>query len=856
VAAALPPATIVGLDPSWSRLVTAPVDGVQRTWHVLDTWATRLRDGPALRPRRTYVCVHGNPTWSYLWRELAATSDPRDRVVAVDHLGMGYSERTGYGHRFADRIDELGIVTDALAVTGPVVTVGHDWGGSISLGWALAHRDQLAGIVLTNTAVAQPSGAATPTLISLARSRPLRTANTVRTPAFVEGTVRLSGDRITDDDRTALRAPYRGTGRRAAIGDFVADIPLEPEHPSAQALDQVATGITTLDVPVLLLWGPEDPVFGERYLADLLDRLPQADVHRFEGTGHLVVLEAPVADAVRTWAEVRLAGDRPASDAPASAPAAAPASGEPLWAAIARRRNDPAPAVVERGNGGRTVTWPALDAVVNALASGLTAEGIGAGDRVALLVPPGADLTACVYACWRIGAVIVVADAGLGWSGLRRALRSARADAVIGVAKGLAAARAMGIGGRYVLAGRAPAGAVRALRAVPLPDVARSGRGEPLPPAPGPDAEAAVLFTSGATGPAKGVVYRHRQLQSQRDLIASTYGVTDADALVAAFAPFALYGPALGITSCVPEMDVTAPGSLSARALADAVGAIDASLVFASPAALRNVVATADVLSAGEHAVLAQVRLLLSAGAPVPTDTLRAASALLGAADAHTPYGMTEALPVCDISLDELAGAGPGHGVCVGQPLPGVDVALAPLSDDGEPAPNLVTTPDVTGEIVVRAAHVKDRYDQLWLTQYRSAQPIGWHRTGDIGHFDPTGRLWVEGRLAHIVTTADGVVTPVGLEQRIEQVPQVQQAAVVGVGPSGTQQVVAVVVADDANHGAVATLPLLDAVRDVVDVDIAAVLVRDALPVDIRHNSKIDRAALATWADDVLAGHR
>ena len=131
-----------------------------------------------------------------------------------------------------------------------------------------------------------------------------------------------------------------------------------------------------------------------------------------------------------------------------------------------------------------------------------------------------------------------------------------------------------------------------------------------------------MLFTSGATGPAKGVVYTHRQLQAQRDLLAATYGVGEHDRLVAAFAPFALYGPALGIASVVPDMDVTAPATLTAAALADAARAVDATLVFASPAALANVVATADGSTPAQRAVLGRVRLVLSAGAPVPVTLL------------------------------------------------------------------------------------------------------------------------------------------------------------------------------------------------------------------------------------------
>jgi acyl-coenzyme A synthetase/AMP-(fatty) acid ligase len=489
------------------------------------------------------------------------------------------------------------------------------------------------------------------------------------------------------------------------------------------------------------------------------------------------------------------------------------------------------------------------------VAAGLVAHGVGRGDRVALLVPPSADLALSVYAVWRAGAVIVVADKGLGVRGMGRALRSARVDHVIGTAEGLTAARAMRLRPRGL---RVSAGAPYRMlgAAVSLADLARSGRDRAdLLPEPTGEDECAVVFTSGATGPAKGVVYRHRQLRAQLQLIRSSYGLTEQDRIVAAFAPFALYGPGLGIGSAVPDMDVTAPGTLTAVSLAEAVAAVDATVVFASPAALRNVLATAGALTAEHRKALWQVRLLMSAGAPVPSAMLHQLAAILPAAHAHTPYGMTEALPVTDISLAQIDAAGIGEGVCVGAPLPGVDVRVSRLSELGVADGDLTADAGVVGEIAVRAAHVKDRYDALWVTEQASSRNPGWHRTGDVGHLDEQGRLWVEGRLVHVIATGLGVVTPVGVEQRVEALEPVHQAAAVGVGPVGTAQVVVVVVGPQ-QRGALASLELTDAVRAAAAIPVAAVLVRDALPVDVRHQSKIDRQALSRWATQVLAGAR
>jgi acyl-coenzyme A synthetase/AMP-(fatty) acid ligase len=425
---------------------------------------------------------------------------------------------------------------------------------------------------------------------------------------------------------------------------------------------------------------------------------------------------------------------------------------------------------------------------------------------------------------------------------------------VIGVARGLSAAKGMGLRGTYISVGGFAPGLRRALGVdYTVVELAQIGRQLPTSSTPSVTAEAAVLFTSGATGPAKGVVYRHAQLEAQRDIVRNTFGIRANDRLVAAFAPFALFGPALGIASAVPDMDVTKPATLTSRALADAIAAIDASLVFAAPAALRNIVRTASTLDSAQRARCERVRLLLSAGAPVSRETLRAASNVLGGCEAHTPYGMTEALPVADVTLEELEIGGRGNGVLVGHPVARVQVAISPLDPSGAATGPLTDTPDISGEICARGPHVKDHYDQLWATQRDSARDHGWHRTGDIGHLDVDGRLWVEGRIAHVITTPVGVVTPVGPEQRLERLEAVQRAAVVGVGPPGRQVVVAVVETPLHDEG-VASIELVDSLRLAAGVDFAAALVVDALPVDIRHNSKIDRLEVSVFAEKVLSG--
>ena len=830
--ARLPPAGIDGLDPAWSRLVEVPLDGTTRTFHILDTHAERTESA-----QLTVLCVHGNPSWSFLWRNTLAQLPDGVRGVAVDHLNMGFSDRTGTVRRLADRIDDLCALTDELGITGPVVTIAHDWGGPISLGWAQRHVPQLRGVILTNTSVHQPEDASAPKIIRATRSRAALRRATVDSTAFIAGAFEMSHPRLPKDIRKGFLAPYETADRREAIQTFVEDIPLEDDHPTAPTLDGVAAGCALLGrIPTLLLWGSRDLVFSDLYLHDLEARFPHADVHRWGHAGHFVGEDADVASAAVDWIRQLDVGTPPE-----------PTETSGITTLLDPLRNEAIAdkvAIVEMADAEPSITFGYLNSHIETTAAGLAHAGIEPGDRVALMIPPGIDMIATLFAIWRVGAVAVLVDGALKPKQMTAALNAAYPKHLIGITKALAAGRALRWPGRRISATPLSAIQKRVLGAehslVELRETALP-LDQPLPPA---DDEAAIVFTSGSTGPSKGVRYCHTRLALQRDLIASLYGITSDDSLVAAFAPFALYGPLLGITSTVPDMDVSQPGSIETINLAEAVSAVNATMVFASPAALERLVDTAA--DARDYAnALANVRTLLSAGAPVRASLLEDTKALFPNAVAHTPYGMTEALPVASISLPELIDAGTGPGVCVGRPAPGVEVQIDPI-DSRLPG---------FGEIVVRAPHQRLSYDRLWHTTHKASQPAGWHRTGDVGRFDDDGRLWVGGRLGHVVWTATGPVGPVALEKAVEDLDDIYMAAVVGVGPVGNQQLVVVVERMlPTQKPALASLELIDAVRGVSDHDVVAVFDVSKLPVDRRHNSKIDRTAVAAWAESVLAG--
>ena len=880
------PLGLPGLDHRFSHTISAPGgdmdEGLHRDWHYLDTGDELARLGVPVVG--TILAVHGNPTWCYLWRDLitrsmqaAQSGSPAWRVVAVDQLDMGFSGRTGMHRPLAQRVVDLASFTDTLSLTGPVVTLGHDWGGVVSLGWAIARPAQLVGVMLLNTAIHHPEGTPIPAPLRLAGARGVLAASTVHTTAFMDTTLALASPALDSAVKDAYRAPYRSANRRKGIGGFVADIPADSQHQSFSELERIAAAVAELEVPALMLWGPRDPIFSDFYLDDLVERLPQADVHRFEGAGHLVAEDSPYADAVLAWLGDNI--DRltnPASTSPRASYALARSGAEdplftPLWHRLDERRDDDSTAVIDMSTRGRRhsrrVSWRQLGDRVTRIASGLTAIGVRKGQRVSLLIPPGPTLTAVVYACLRIGAVVVVADAGLGVKGLTRAVRGSWPDVVIAESPGLIAARTLGWPGVRISAARLSRIAAAALGVShSLSDLVAIGADTLLPAPPLPDDEAAILFTSGSTGPAKGVVYRHRQLSALRDVLASHFNITADTGIVTGFAPFALLGPALGTRSITPEMDVSAPRTLTATAVAAAVRDSRAGIVFLSPAAILNVVATADDLTRRDLVELERVRTFLSTGAPISAQLLASAGALMPNAKPHAPYGMTECLLVTDITLDGVraAAADDDSGVCVGAPIGSNRVRISALDAEGRAVGAPSFQAGVLGEIMVSAPHLKDHYDRLWLTDRAAVRETGldtdspeerWHRTGDVGHLDHHGRLWVEGRLPHIIVTSTGPIAPVGAEQDVERVSAVRRAAVVGVGPHGLRQAVAVVeTVRPTKRPGLASAEVTAAARASTTLPLVAVLAVPQLPTDIRHNSKIDRARLSEWAERVLAG--
>lgn len=795
-----------GIDPSWVRTYNVERNGNSETFSVLES-------SPAT-PRGTIVCVHGNPTWSYMYRHLVRELGKEWRIIAIDQLGMGFSSRPSGARTLAMRIDDLDALLHVANVDGAVTLIAHDWGGPVSLGWATQNAARVERLVLFNTGTEIPT-TGVPGLIRVANTPFLRNAICANSKAFLVGAVAPTG-KIPREIRSAYYAPYNTSSRRRAIADFVADIPTSDAHVTASVLKELAGRARTLKVPTLLMWGTRDFVFHTGVLADMQGTFPHADTITLD-TGHLSPEHPDAATAIHEWL----------NDSGTVSHEVNATGGAPLTAAIHRRaRETPNDIAVFDAKTKASTSWSELLEMISRCRGNLAHKGVVQGDRVAILAPFTAQTIAFVYACWSEGIIPVVADPGLGISNMRRAVRESHPQYVLTVRATRIAARALHIAHR---AHRLDLGDM----------VSQQGYSKSEEVSIPESSDAAVLYTSGATGLAKGVLYSHGQLRSLAHVIQRQFSIVDTDGIAAAYIPFALYGPAWGVAVALPKINVVAPSKLSANNLRRALDGVNGTLLFAAPAPLRNVIK--------DSAQFPSVRCVMSAGAPVSDGLLRDVANAFPNAELVSPYGMTEMLIVSDGERDSSA---PHRGVPVGQPLVGAEVLILPVGFDTNDTVVPLTSGE-TGEVFVTGAWLSRGYDQHWLRNHDARvrhSGSAWHRTGDVGHIE--NGLVIEGRVAHLIRANGKVFTPVPLEQSTEgMLPGVTAAAVEVSTKAGG---VLVMVLSDGKTTGVAEANIRRRIQDLIP-DVAEVLFKKDLPVDRRHNSKIDRIVLGEWAAKQLS---
>ena len=243
------------------------------------------------------VMVHGNPSWSFYYRNLVKTLSETHRCVVPDHIGCGLSDKPNddaYAYTLAQRVDDLTALLDEAGVTERVTLVVHDWGGMIGMAWANRHPERIARLVILNTAAfPMPKNNGLPFTLRLTRT-PLGSLLVRGLNAFSAGAAKLCFERPTSDEiRRAYCAPYDSWANRIATLRFVQDIPLSPADPGYDIVSDVERGLSQFsEIPTLICWGAKDFVFNDAFYARWKEVMPHAEFHYFEDCGHYVLEDA------------------------------------------------------------------------------------------------------------------------------------------------------------------------------------------------------------------------------------------------------------------------------------------------------------------------------------------------------------------------------------------------------------------------------------------------------------------------------------------------------------------------------------------------------------------------------------
>jgi acyl-CoA synthetase (AMP-forming)/AMP-acid ligase II len=571
-----------------------------------------------------------------------------------------------------------------------------------------------------------------------------------------------------------------------------------------------------------------------------------------------------------------------------------------------------------------TLSFAELDAEVDAWVARLKSRGVNPGDRVLVMVRQGLPLIAAAFALFKLGAVPVIIDPGMGRKSFLACVARSRPRVLLGIPVAQVMSHVFrsafqSVEIRVWVSGSATArlssgGPVSRPAAVGLPadppaNVAHCAATD----------LAAILFTSGSTGAPKGVCYEHGMFDAQVRLVRDTYGIVPGEVDLPMLPIFALFNPALGMTTVVPELDPSRPATVDPEKIVRAIQQEQVTNSFGSPTLWRKIAK----YCLANKITLPSLRRVLMAGAPVPPALFADLQKILPNGTAHSPYGATEALPVCSISAEDILGrqnpksqtpdaksqisdpaslfgvwplafgtsaaTAAGHGTCVGRPVKDIEIKIIAITDS--PIATLADAKSLPvgqiGEIIVSGPMVTKTYDQLpeatALAKIQTpkakdqagegnppeSKPFGvcdlafgvsapsgavWHRLGDLGYLDAQGRLWFCGRKAERVETHDGPLYTEQAEPIFNAHPNVARSALIGTGHDSRRPAIViepvsreVVATPSLRRKLVRELRVLAAAHPHTD-RIRLTYLHPHFPVDVRHNAKIHRLALAAWA--------
>lgn len=509
------------------------------------------------------------------------------------------------------------------------------------------------------------------------------------------------------------------------------------------------------------------------------------------------------------------------------------------------------------------LTFAQLNHECDRYADGLYRYGIRKGVKTLLMVRPSLEFIALAFALFKTGAVPILIDPGMGVMNVLKCVAGVGPEAVVAVPEVHAAKTLLGWYFRSVKYS-VIVGKNWLWRGITLDNIKKHGRApfETVETA-GSD-PAAILFTSGSTGPAKGVLYEHRMFGAQVELLREAYKFEDGEMELPGFPLFALFNVALGMSCCIPDMDPTRPAQVDPAKIAGAIIDQGVTNTFGSPAIWNRV---ADYCN--ERGVkLNSIKRILIAGAPVSGELIERVKRMLpDGADVHTPYGATESLPLCDICGNDILRKGwpetrKGAGILVGKPVPPNAVKIIKITDSPIDRfdDSMVPGPGEIGEIIASGPVVTKEYyanpKATALAKVRDASGALWHRMGDAGYIDAEGDLWFCGRKDHRVESAGGkVYFSVKCEAIFNNHPRVYRSALAGRGKRPDQTPVMFVeprpgeFPKTAAQKEIFIKELLELAKSSeLTAEIGEIFFIEKMPVDVRHNAKIFREKLSAMA--------
>lgn len=461
-----------------------------------------------------------------------------------------------------------------------------------------------------------------------------------------------------------------------------------------------------------------------------------------------------------------------------------------------------------KGEGYIHLTFRDLEKRASAVSCGLASLGVRKGDKVLLFVRPSLDFPVISYALFKMGAVAVLIDPGMGKKNLMKCIESVRPDALIAVGEvfvGKAIYRSVFSSVKLSVVVDSPSETglkkgllkfvAKFLGAHSLEEVEKLGQESQAPSEKGSSESvnlnkeelAAIVFTSGGTGRPKGVEYSQGIYTHQVDLLQNMYGLTQEDIDLPAFPLFALFTLAMGMTVVIPDMDPTKPAKACPKRLIKHITEKKVTFAGGSPAIWERVASYA----AESGIKLPSLRVLTMFGAPVRSFLHERFAEILPSGDTFTPYGATECLPVSSVSGSYLMkrkfgeNDTPGRGTCVGKPAPGTEIKIVKFASDEilqVNSENELGTGEI-GEIIVRAPQATRRYygleEKTRLAKIGDSNGGFWHRMGDLGYLDSEGHLWFCGRAVHAVRLSGETLYSVNTESYFNQLPWVKRSALV-----------------------------------------------------------------------------